>query len=118
LGLFAVDAIASGTVLFQISGKVVRTDELTDDFIRKGIMQGIAPGYALIRDKGSRSLFSYMNHSCDCNCGVDLQNLQVYTLRAIGADEELTLNYCLEPRDERVRRLMREVIGRPCDTCE
>lgn len=74
-------------------------------------MQGIAPGLALVSEDGSRSLFSYMNHSCDCNCAVDLKNLHVFALRDIESDEELTLDYAKEPYDERVRRIVYEVLG-------
>jgi SET domain-containing protein len=110
MGLFTRYNIPAGTVLFHVKGKLVHTKDLTDDFIRNGFMQGIAPGLALISEDGSRSLFSYMNHANDCNCAVDLNDLSVFVLRDIQADEELTLDYGKEPYDERVRRI---VIERP-----
>lgn len=111
LGLFTQTRIPIGTAIFPVRGKLVRTDDLPDDFIKKGFMQGIAPGLALVSEDGSRSLFSYMNHSCDCNCAVDLKNLHVFALRDIESDEELTLDYAKEPYDERVRRIVYEVLG-------
>ncbi len=115
LGLFTQTRIRAGTTIFPVKGKLVRTDDLPDDFIRKGFMQGITPGLALISENGSRSLFSYMNHSCECNCAVDLKNLNVLALRDIEPDEELTLDYGREPYDDRVRRIVYEVLERSKD---
>lgn len=112
MGLFTQSGILAGTAIFPVKGKMVRTDDLSDDFIKKGFMQGIAPGLALISEDGSRSLFSYMNHSSDCNCAVDLENLHVFALREIEPHEELTLDYGKEPYDDRVRRIVNEVLSR------
>jgi hypothetical protein len=35
-----------------------------------------------------------LRHSCDPNCYVDIEKLELVALKDIGANEELTINYC------------------------
>jgi SET domain-containing protein len=110
-GLFTRVKIPEGSVILAITGKLVATDDLSDDVIRKGLLQGVAPGWALVSANGVRSHFSYINHAQECNCVVDLVGRQVVALRDIEADEELTLDYEKEPFDARVRSIVYATLG-------
>lgn len=109
-GLFTRLALAAGAVVLEIAGREVNTDDMSDDEIRLGRFQGIAPGKALVSATGERGLFSYVNHSSEANCVVDLTGRRLVALRGIAAGEELTVDYALEPFDERVTQLLDERI--------
>lgn len=36
----------------------------------------------------------FLNHSCDCNCKIDVENMRLVAIRDILPLEELTFNYC------------------------
>ena len=110
-GLFAREKIPAGAIILSITGKVVPTDSLSDDFIRKGLIQGISPGWALVSANGARSNFSYINHATDCNCVVDVARRLVLALRDIEPHEELTVDYEEEPLDARVRSIVYATLG-------
>lgn len=110
-GLFTRARISAGTVVLSITGRLVATDELSDECIRRGLLQGISPGWALVSADGARSDFSYVNHAADCNCEVDITSRQLVSLRDIDPDEELTVDYRKEPLDERVRRIVNATLG-------
>lgn len=109
-GLFTWHAIRAGEIVLRIQGREVNTDDLSDDIIRAGCFQGIAPGRALVSETGQRSFFSYVNHAEEPNCRVDLEARTMVSLRNIAPHEELTVDYVLEPYDERVRRILNERI--------
>lgn len=105
-GLFSTTNIAKGTVLLNIIGEIKSTNDISDEVIAQGHWQGIRPGLALFPLAGERTLFSYINHSPKANAFVNLELLQVIATCDIQVDEEIYIDYRLEPYDDRCRRLI------------
>lgn len=86
-GLAATANVPAGQAVAQFDGPIVGFGELPGEEVR----------YALWIEEGDRWLIPrtsarYLNHSCQPNCQVD-ENLEVVTLRAVSAGEELTISY-------------------------
>lgn len=105
MGLFAVVEIVLGTPILNIIGEVVRTDDLTDEFICKGFWQGINKDECLVAGKNP-TLFRFINHSKKPNAVVDLTSMQVIAKEKIPENAEITIDYDIEPMNERCRKLL------------
>lgn len=86
-GVFALRPIPAGTRVLPIAGRVLPSDQLTDDLLA---MQ-IGPDLWLCSD-GS-SLDDRINHSCDPNLGFLHGDPVLYALRDVAAGEEVTWDY-------------------------
>lgn len=95
-GVFCCEAIAKGTHVLTMSGKVLKANEVTDDMRAMQIgpqsylVEDIAPG-----DDGSEDCYldNYLNHSCEPNVGFVEGDLRLMALREIAQGEELLWDY-------------------------
>ncbi len=118
-GLFTEDNLRRGETILKIAGKLIATDKMTDAEVRAGRWQGVIPGKALT-NCGSHTKPSFINHSVTPNAEVkipkfkngDVPALTLVAIRDIKFDEEITINYELEPMDERCRRLIHEELAK------
>jgi hypothetical protein len=89
-GLFPCSNVPQGTVLLQITGEVLLFDEvlLLGEFqsypIQVSITEYIAPT--------DNTIWQFVNHSCNPNCGVNSQ-LQIIALEDIKCGDELFFDY-------------------------
>jgi SET domain-containing protein len=104
-GLFATQTIAAGEVILRLNGRLVKTDTLPAEFIRQGHWQGITPGWCIINSTNP-TLFRWVNHSDRPNAQVQLAKRRLIAITLIQADQEIVLDYNLEPMDERCRKLL------------
>jgi len=82
-GLFAVEAIARGEILIDLSG-----DEILSSPTRRSLQIGEGK-HAF----GREETVGYLNHSCDPNVFLDFSCLCVRALKDIRAGEEVTIHY-------------------------
>ena len=86
-GLFATSNIEAGTVLIKIRGTKLK--------FRQTTILGNKESYPLQIDLDEYILcdpFTYCNHSCEPNCGLN-SDLEFYALRDIQKGEELAWDY-------------------------
>jgi SET domain-containing protein len=105
IGLFTVSNIESGNVILDVIGEVVKTDDLSDAFIRKGCWQGINKNECIISEK-TPTVFRFINHSKKPNAFVDLTLMQVIAKIKIPKNTEITIDYDIEPMNARCRKLL------------
>jgi len=86
-GLFTLEQIATGTKVLTFQGRVLNTDELTDDLLAMQI------GTDLWLCSDGSLADDCVNHSCDPNCGFPAGDLELHALRDIQAGEEITWDY-------------------------
>lgn len=87
-GVFTREAIAAGTPVMEMTGRVIRYDQIAGD-IR--VMQ-IGPDAWLAEDD-SDALDNYANHSCRPNIGFVHGTLTLHALRDLAPGEELFWHY-------------------------
>ena len=86
-GLFATSNIAAGTILIKIQGTRIK--------FRQTTILGNKESYPLQIEMDEYILcdpFTYCNHSCEPNCGINA-DLEFYALRDIKKGEELAWDY-------------------------
>ena len=105
MGLFAKENFGSGDTILLIKGEVRQTDDLSDDFIKAGQWQGINKTECLVARQHS-TLFRYINHSKKPTAFVDLSLRKVIAINDIEKDTEITIDYDLEPMNERCKKLL------------
>jgi hypothetical protein len=102
LGLFAVEAIPADKRLIEYIGPVLTYEEAN----KKGGKYLVKLDGKYIIDGSPRSnIARYINHSCRPNARVYTSGVRVWiwSLRAIKAGEEITINYGKEYMDEHIR---------------
>lgn len=104
LGLFAKTEIQSEDIILEIQGNKIETNNLGDDFIAGGHWQRIAPGRCLISKE--KTSFAFVNHSKTPTAKVDLENLRLVARQKIQPNVEITVDYDLEPMDQRCKNLL------------
>ncbi len=105
-GCFAADRIRLGTIIGEYCGERIDLEEA----VRRN--DRLSEAYSHFILEVERNLFvdgakwegplRFINHSCEPNCRVCSYEHRAYivTIREIGVDEELTIDYCY---DEEVR---------------
>lgn len=86
-GVFALQQIARGQRILEFQGRVLKTNELTDDMLA---MQ-VGPDDWLCSD--GTLLDDCVNHSCDPNAGFLDGSPVLFALRDIEVGEEITWDY-------------------------
>lgn len=82
LGVFAVEAISAGDVLIALAHVFVDRPE------RHTIQLD-----AHLHQAGTGEIDDYLNHSCDPNCALNFEHLELVALRPLAVGEELSFNY-------------------------
>jgi len=105
LGLFAKEGIKKNDLvidyrLFPRDWRKVLFTELSEEQIRKTWYVMLSNEECITSDKWSK--FSYINHSREPNCDWVLSFHKIIANRDIPKDEELFIDYRLEPRPNRV----------------
>jgi len=105
LGLFAKEGIKKNDLvidyrLFPRDWRKVLFTELSEEQIRKNWYVMLSNEECITSDKYSK--FSYINHSREPNCDWVLSIHKIIANRDIKKDEELFIDYRLEPRPNRV----------------
>lgn len=103
-GLFTRSALPEGTVILEMEGEVVPASKLADTFIASGHWQGLAPGLCLV--SALKTSFAFVNHSKTPTARVELETRRLRAVKPLHSGEEITLDYDLEPMDDRCRRLL------------
>jgi SET domain-containing protein len=94
-GLFAVENIAPGEMLFIIKGEVIDEDEAIRREEEEENVYIFYNGDTYI-DTVKTEKIKYINHSCEPNCEVmdgDEASLKLVSARAIEEGEEITIDY-------------------------
>jgi len=105
-GLFASKDFNEGELvidywLFPNSRYQTKYVDLTEEQIRKNWYVMVDPENCITSDKYSK--FSYINHSRNANCFWDVENKKILANKPIKKDEELFIDYRLEPRPTRTK---------------
>jgi hypothetical protein len=82
LGVFAREAISAGEVLIA----------LAHVFVEQRARHTIQID-AHCHQAGTGEIDDYLNHSCDPNCALNFERLELVARRALAAGEELNFNY-------------------------
>jgi hypothetical protein len=104
-GLFASKDFVKGDLiidynLFPENCYEMKYVDLSEDRIRKNWYVMIDNDNCITSDKISK--FSYINHSRNSNCFWDVDKGMIFADRDIQKDEELFIDYRLEPRPKNV----------------
>jgi SET domain-containing protein len=104
-GLFAAKDIKRGDLvidyrMFPKDWKKIKYTELSPEQIRKNWYVMLNDEECITSDKYSK--FSYINHSRNPNCDWILSIHKIVANQNINKDEELFIDYRLEPRPNRV----------------
>jgi hypothetical protein len=104
-GLFAAKDIKKNDLvidyrMFPKDWRKLRFTELTEEQIRKNWYVMLNNEECITSDKFSK--FSYINHSRTPNCDWVMNIHKIIANRDINKDEELFIDYRLEPRPNRV----------------
>ena len=83
-GLFAKQAIKKGTIVFRFRGK-------TGDMLHTNC-RSLQIGENRFLESTAK-FDDFLNHSCDPNCYIDWNTMNLVTLKNISAGEELSFNY-------------------------
>ena len=115
-GLFATRQISEGERLIEYQGKRIEWKAMEDTGSGHTFLMGLSDGRVI--DGGIRgSRARYLNHSCDPNCEIYETDgrVFVYSRRAVGAGEELTLDYQLQV-DGRITASVRRRYACRCES--
>ncbi len=82
LGVFAVEAISAGEVLMAIAEVFVEQRARHTIQIDEHRHQA-----------GTDEIDDYLNHSCDPNCALDFERLELVAARPLAVGDELSFNY-------------------------
>ena len=110
LGLFALRPIAKGKRIIEYLGEIITNEEAD----RRGGKYLFELDEKRAIDGSSRSNTArYINHSCQPNAKgyTTGRRIWVWSLRAIEAGEEITIDYGKEYLDEHIKRCK-------CESCE
>ena len=104
-GLFAAKTIRRGDLvidyrMFPKDWCKIRYQDLTEEQIRKKWYVMLSSEECITSDKWSK--FSYINHSREPNCDWVLNIHKIIANRDIKRDEELFIDFRIEPRPNRV----------------
>jgi hypothetical protein len=104
-GLFSSRAFEPGDVvvdynLFPSSWYKMKYADLTEEQISRNAYVMLDNEYCLTNDKYSK--FSFINHSREPNCDWIVRDRVIVANRHIPEDEELSVDYRMEPRPNRV----------------
>jgi len=95
-GAFAAEAIPARRKIGEIRGESVSVDEARIRATRSAriMIVELSPKRAIDFTRSADPM-RYTNHSCAPNARLDIRNgrVEFYALRAIGAGEEITVNY-------------------------
>lgn len=107
-GLFAKEAIRTGEEIIDFSFpnfyREIRFDDQTDEFLREGKFIGISEELCLV--SGQATKFAVVNHSRTPNAVIDYADRKVYALTDIQLNQEITIDYRLEPVSPRTKQLI------------
>ena len=90
-GLFAKTIIKKGTIIFHFDGKIGDDAHTNPESLQ------------IDEDKFLESTLKFddfLNHSCEPNCYIDWQTLNLVALKDIQKGAELTYNYCTSDWDD------------------
>jgi hypothetical protein len=96
LGVFALQAIATGRKIGEIRGESISVDDARIRATRseRVMIVELSPRRAIDFSKSSDPM-RYTNHSCRPNARLDIRQgrVEIYALRAIAVGEEITVHY-------------------------
>jgi uncharacterized protein len=111
-GVFAIKPLAAGERVLQYKGEITSWRNAVRRHQREGVeghtfLFGLSDGSVIDGSRGGNSA-RWLNHACAPNCEAieDQGRIFIHTLRAIGAGEELFIEYLLvidDPANEEVR---------------
>jgi len=91
-GLYTQTIMHKNELVSVVKGPLVRIKNFDPEISQKGVNWiGVSKEIWINTDK---SMFKYINHSCDPNCAF-ITPRKIYTLRDIPAHTELTIDYSL-----------------------
>lgn len=98
-GVFARSVLPRRRKLGEISGQLVRLPEARTAVERNPRIYLIELSRRLALDCSRGNSFKHLNHSCLPNCylRISRNRVEVYSLKAIPAGSELTVNYGVTP---------------------
>ncbi len=98
-GVFATMALPGRRKLGELAGRVVPRLGLRRAIRTEPVIYYVALNPRDALDCRNGNAFSHLNHSCEANCYLRVSGLrvEVYSLRPIGAREELTVDYGVTP---------------------
>lgn len=100
-GVFACREIPAGTVIGDYIGMVIRPEEDPSD--NEGMYNMWVGGNTLVRASPEETGVHIINHSCEADCGMYPYHghVLIFALRKLFPGEELTLQYLIDPPEER-----------------
>lgn len=101
-GVFAKKEIRQGIILGDYLGTVVQMSEYDIDSDARGLYLMYFTDDASIYPDTQSSGLHCINHSCKPNCWIYIyrRHTLFFTIRTILPGEELTISYCLSPKDD------------------
>lgn len=102
VGVFTKKQIKAGTVIGDYLGKVIKTQEYDLERDKDGVFLMYYSDYASIYPNLKKPSIHLINHSCTPNCWIYIYkgHTLFFALRKIKPEEELTISYLLNPKDE------------------
>lgn len=100
VGVFAKKAIATGTIIGDYLGKVIKTAQYDLERDEEGLYLMYYSNRASIYPDLRKPGIHFINHSCAPNCWIYVYHTHTlfFALRNIKAGEELTISYLLSPK--------------------
>jgi SET domain-containing protein len=104
-GLFAQQRLPARRKLGELSGHLVSLPQAWREAERNPTIYLVQVSARRALDCSNGNAFRYINHRCEPNCYLRVfrQRVEVYTLKAIRAGDELTVDYGETPHREGMR---------------
>lgn len=107
-GLFARETIQEGEAVIDFSFpnfyREIRFEDQTDEFLQEGKFIGMSEEICLVGERATK--FAVVNHSRTPNAAIHYGDRKVYALTKIQPNEEITIDYRLEPVSPRTKQLI------------
>lgn len=109
-GLFAREMLSKGEAIIDFSFptfyREIRFDDQTDEFLREGKFIGMSEEVCLVAERLTK--FAVVNHSRTPNAVIHYGDRKVYALTEIQPNQEITIDYRLEPVSPRTKQLIQD----------
>ncbi len=106
-GLFARIDLPPRRKLGELSGRLVKLPQARKEVERLSVIYFVELSHRYALDCSEGNIFKHLNHSCEPNCylRVNQRTVEVYTLRSIDPGSELTVDYGVTPHQNEMNCL-------------